>query len=338
VFEHSDAVLHVRLAREAEVAVVAPATANVLAKLAHGLADDLLTSALLEATCPLILAPAMHSGMWSHPATRRNAASLVERGAVLVGPSEGPLAAGDEGVGRMAEPEEILAAVARELGATQDLAGLRILVTAGPTYEPIDPVRFVANRSTGKMGFAVAQEAARRGAEVTLVTGPVSLPDPSGVEVVRVEAAEDMARAVTDRYTQADAVVMAAAVADWRPREVSPEKLKKESGPPSLALEPVTDILATLGKRKEHQLLVGFAAETGNFQQEARRKLAEKNLDLIVVNEVGRPGTGFASDTNRAALLAREGEDTTMREWTKPELARAICDRLASSRSGRRLS
>ena len=163
VFEHSDAVLHVRLAREAEVAVVAPATANVLAKLAHGVADDLLTSALLEATCPLIVAPAMHSGMWNHLATRRNVASLVERGTALVGPAEGPLAAGDEGVGRMAEPEEILAAVARELGAIRDLAGLRILVTAGPTYEPIDPVRFLANRSTGKMGFAVAQEAARRG-------------------------------------------------------------------------------------------------------------------------------------------------------------------------------
>jgi len=330
VFEHSDAVLHVRLAREAEVAVVAPATANVLAKLAHGVADDLLTSALLEATCPLIVAPAMHSGMWNHLATRRNVASLVERGTALVGPAEGPLAAGDEGVGRMAEPEEILAAVARELGAIRDLAGLRILVTAGPTYEPIDPVRFLANRSTGKMGFAVAQEAARRGAAVTLVTGPVSLPDPSGVEVVRVEAAEEMARAVTDRYPQADAVVMAAAVADWRPKEPSLEKLKKESGTPSLTLEPVTDILATLGKRKERQVLVGFAAETANFEQEARRKLAEKNLDLIVVNEVGRPGTGFASDTNRAALLAREGDDAPLREWTKLELAKVICDQLVA--------
>ena len=330
VFEHSDAVLHVRLAREAEVAVVAPATANVLAKLAHGVADDLLTSALLEATCPLIVAPAMHSGMWNHLATRRNVASLVERGTALVGPAEGPLAAGDEGVGRMAEPEEILAAVARELGAIRDLAGLRILVTAGPTYEPIDPVRFLANRSTGKMGFAVAQEAARRGAAVTLVTGPVSLPDPSGVGVVRVEAAEEMARAVTDRYPQADAVVMAAAVADWRPKEPSLEKLKKESGTPSLTLEPVTDILATLGKRKERQVLVGFAAETANFEQEARRKLAEKNLDLIVVNEVGRPGTGFASDTNRAALLAREGDDAPLREWTKLELAKVICDQLVA--------
>jgi phosphopantothenoylcysteine decarboxylase/phosphopantothenate--cysteine ligase len=336
VFEHSEAVLHVRLAREADVAVVAPATANLLAKLAHGLADDLLTSTLLETACPLVLAPAMHSGMWSHPATRRNVDTLVERGAVLVGPSAGPLAAGDEGVGRMVEPEEILAAVVRELGAIQDLKGRRVVVTAGPTHEPIDPVRFLANRSTGKMGFAVAREAARRGAEVTLITGPVSLPDPPGMQIVRVETAGEMAAAVTDRYPRADAVVMAAAVADWRLKAPSPEKLKKESGPPSLALEPATDILAALGKRKERQILVGFAAETGDFEHEARRKLAEKNLDLIVVNEVGRPGTGFASDTNRASLLAKEGEDTTMQEWTKLELAKAICDRLVSLFTGRR--
>ena len=230
----------------------------------------------------------------------------------------------------MAEPEEILAAVGREVAAGRDLAGRRIVVTAGPTYEPIDPVRFVANRSTGKMGFAVAREAARRGAEVILVTGPVGLPDPPGVEVVRVETADQMAGAVTDRYGRADAVVMAAAVADWRPTAPATEKLKKESGPPAFTLEPAIDILATLGKRKERQVLVGFAAETASFEEEARRKLAEKNLDLIVVNEVGRPGTGFGSDTNRAAILSREGADTPLRDWTKPELARAICDRLAA--------
>jgi phosphopantothenoylcysteine decarboxylase/phosphopantothenate--cysteine ligase len=330
VFEQPEAVLHVRLAREAEIAVVAPATANVLAKLAQGLADDLLTSTLLEAACPVVVAPAMHTGMWNHPATRRNVRTLAERGVVVVGPAEGPLAAGDEGVGRMAEPEEILAAVGRELASSRDLSGRRIVVTAGPTYEPIDPVRFVANRSTGKMGFAVAREAARRGAEVTLVTGPVGLPDPPGMVVVRVETADQMAVAVTDRYGGADAVVMAAAVADWRPKAPAAEKLKKESGPPALTLEPATDILATLGKRKERQVLVGFAAETGSFEEEARRKLAEKNLDLIVVNEVGRPGTGFGSETNRAAILAREGDDTPLRDWTKAELARAICDRLAA--------
>ena len=330
VFEQSEAVLHVRLAREADIAVIAPATANVLAKVAHGLADDLLSSALLEATCPLVLAPAMHSGMWNHPATRRNVEVLVERGALIVGPVEGPLAAGDEGMGRMAEPEEILSAVMVALGEGRDLAGSRVLVTAGPTYEPIDPVRFLANRSTGRMGFAVAREAARRGASVTIVTGPVELPDPTGVEVVPVETAEQMAAAVTDRYPGVDAVVMAAAVADWRPRAPAPEKLKKGSGPPSITLEPAPDILATLGKRKEGQVLVGFAAETGDAEAEGRRKLTEKNLDLVVVNEVGRPGTGFGSETNRAAILVREGEDTPMRDWTKAELARAICDRLAA--------
>jgi phosphopantothenoylcysteine decarboxylase/phosphopantothenate--cysteine ligase len=330
VFERSDAVLHVRLAREAEVAVVAPATANLLARLALGLADDLLTSVLLEATCPLVLAPAMHTGMWSNPATAANLRALRERGVVVVGPAEGPLAGGDEGMGRMAEPEEILAAVVRALGP-RDLEGRRVLVTAGPTFEPLDPVRFLGNRSSGRMGFAVAEEAARRGAQVTLVSGPVELPAPPGVaEVVRVETAEEMAREILSRYGGADAVVMAAAVSDWRPRRPAPDKLKKEAGPPTVELEPTPDILATLGKRKERQVLVGFAAETGDPVEEARRKLAEKNLDLVVANQVGTPGTGFGSERNRAALLSRSGTDRPLRDWAKTELAAAICDRLAA--------
>jgi phosphopantothenoylcysteine decarboxylase/phosphopantothenate--cysteine ligase len=329
VFEQSEAVLHVRLAHEAEVAVVAPATANVLAKLALGLADDLLTSTLLEATCPLVLAPAMHTGMWQNPATREHVATLAGRGAAIVGPGEGSLAAGDEGPGRMAEPEEILAAVRSALSMTADLVGRRILVTAGPTLEPIDPVRFIGNRSSGKMGYAIAAEAARRGAAVTLVSGPVALPDPPGVEVIRVETAEEMGAAVFDRYPQADGVVMAAAVADFRPESATTDKMKKENGPPPLTLQPTTDILATLGKRKEHQVLVGFAAETREMESEGRRKLADKNLDLIVVNEVGKAGTGFEADTNRAAILAREGEDAPLQVWTKRALAGAICDRLA---------
>jgi phosphopantothenoylcysteine decarboxylase/phosphopantothenate--cysteine ligase len=330
LFEHSEAVLHVRLAHEADAAVVAPATANVLAKLALGLADDLLTSTLLEATCPWVLAPAMHTGMWQSPTTRGHVATLVHRGAVIVGPGEGALAAGDEGVGRMSEPEEILTAVRSVLSTAADLVGRSILVTAGPTIEPIDPVRFIGNRSSGKMGFAVAAEAARRGAAVTLVSGPVPLPDPPGVEVVRVETAEEMAAAVFDRYPRTDAVVMAAAVADFRPEAVATDKLKKENGPPSLTLRPTTDILATLGKRKEQQVLVGFAAETRDLEVEGRRKLADKNLDLIVVNEVGRIGTGFESDTNRAGILAREGSDVPIQDWTKRELARALCDLLSS--------
>jgi phosphopantothenoylcysteine decarboxylase/phosphopantothenate--cysteine ligase len=333
LFEQTDVVLHVRLAHEADLAVVAPATANVLAKVALGLADDLLTSTLLEATCPLVVAPAMHTGMWAHPATQAHLATLRERGAVVVGPASGPLAAGDEGVGRMAEPEEIFQAVVGALGSERHgpLAGRRILVTAGPTWEPIDPVRFIGNRSTGTMGFRVAAEAAARGARVTLIAGPVGLADPPRVEVVRVETADQMGRAVFERYDDVDAVVMAAAVADWRPVEASGAKLKKDAGPPELDLQSTTDILATLGKRKEGQVLVGFAAEASDDPQpEGRRKLAEKNLDLLVANVVGQPGTGFGSGTNRAAILAASGEDVSLRDWTKAELAGAILDRVAA--------
>jgi phosphopantothenoylcysteine decarboxylase/phosphopantothenate--cysteine ligase len=330
VFEQPEAVLHVRLAHQADAAVVAPATANVLAKLAHGMADDLLTSTLLEATCPLVLAPAMHTGMWQQQATQANLATLAERGATIVPPGVGPLAAGDEGPGRMAEPDAIMAALVAMLDVPRDLDGRRILVTAGPTHEPIDAVRYVANRSSGKMGFAVAVEAARRGARVTLVSGPVHLATPTGMEVVSVETSAEMAAAVFDRYDGVDAVVMAAAVADFRPAAFVEGKIKKENGSLELRLDRTVDILATLGKRKESQLLVGFAAETEDVVQEGRRKLAEKNLDFLVANEVGRTGTGFGSETNRAAILAASGDDIGLRDWTKAELAQAICDRLSA--------
>jgi phosphopantothenoylcysteine decarboxylase/phosphopantothenate--cysteine ligase len=331
IFESADQVLHVRLARSADVAVVAPATANLLAQLAVGLAGDLLTATLLESSCPLVLAPAMHSGMWGHPATVENIGRLLERGAVVVGPDEGALAAGDEGIGRMAEPAEILRAVEAVVGGgspSSDLAGRRVLVTAGPTHEPIDSVRYIGNRSSGKMGFVVAAELIRRGATVTLVTGPVSLAGPPGVEVVRVETAEEMSQRVLERFPSVDAVVMAAAVADFRPVRPVKGKLKKEAGIPDVTMERTPDILATLGKRKERQVLVGFAAETADVEAEGRRKLAEKNADLMVANEVGRSGTGFGSDTDRAALLARSGEDTPLRKWTKKDLAGVIVDRI----------
>jgi phosphopantothenoylcysteine decarboxylase / phosphopantothenate---cysteine ligase len=329
VFERTEDVLHVRLAHEADAAVVAPATANVLAKLATGVADDLLTSTLLEFRGPVVVAPAMHSGMWTNPATAENLRVLEERGVGVVGPVEGPLAAGDEGMGRMAEPEDISAALERAVAERGGpLAGRRIVVTAGPTHEPIDAVRFLGNRSSGKMGFAVAREAAKRGAAVTLVSGPSHLPDPPGVEVVRVETAEEMRDAVLSRFDEADAVVKAAAVADWRPKELVEGKLKKEAGTPELHLEPTPDILRELGERKGERILVGFAAETGDLEAAGRTKLREKRLDLIVVNEVGAPGTGFEVDTNRAMILAADGDDVALREWTKPELAAAICDRL----------
>jgi len=323
-------VLHVRLAREADVAVVAPATANVLAKLAHGLADDLLTSTLLEATCPLVLAPAMHSGMWEHPATRSNAQALRDRGVRFVGPVTGPLAHGDEGIGRLAEPGDVVDAVRSAL-APQDLAGRRILVSAGPTHEPIDPVRFLGNRSTGRMGIAIARAALDRGAAVTLVLGPGTIEPPSLADVVAVETAEEMRGAVFAAVDQADAVVMAAAVADFRPKQAAASKLKKEAGVPELILEPTADILSELGERERRPLLVGFAAQTEDLEASGRRKLASKRLDLLVVNRVGREGTGFGADSNEAMILTPAGDDEPLRTWTKVELANALLDRVAAS-------
>lgn len=332
-------VLHVRLAHESDLAVVAPATANVLAKLAHGLADDLLTSTLLEFSGPLIVAPAMHTGMWSNPATRTNVARLRERRVRFVGPVEGALAHGDVGLGRMSEPEEILEAVLEALGdddlqtATRvwdDLAGHRILVTAGPTHEPIDPVRFVGNRSSGKMGVAIATEAHARGAHVTLILGPGAVEAPVGVEVVRIETAEQLREAVLARAADADAIVMAAAVADFRPKAVADAKLKKDQGVPEIVLEPTPDVLAELGERRRaDQILVGFAAETHDVEATGREKLRRKGADLIVANLVGRDGTGFGSDLNEAAIVSATGDDVAMRSWTKLELASALCDRLS---------
>ncbi len=329
LWERPGEVLHVRLARSADVAIVAPATANVLAKLATGLSDDLLSATLLEATCPLVIAPAMHTGMWEHPATQANVEILRSRGAVVVGPATGPLAHGDEGAGRLEEPEDIVSA-ARSAMTPKDLAGRRILITAGPTHEPLDPVRFIGNRSSGKMGAALAAEALARGAAVTVVLGPGAIEPPAPAEIVRVETAEEMREAVIDRFDGSDAVVMAAAVADFRPKAVSDAKLKKDAGVPDVILEPTPDILGELGEHRSDQVLVGFAAETGDLEAAGRKKLASKRLDLLVVNRVGREGTGFGADENEAMLLAADGRDAPLLRWTKPELAREVCDRLAA--------
>jgi phosphopantothenoylcysteine decarboxylase / phosphopantothenate---cysteine ligase len=329
-------VLHVRLARETDAAVVAPCTANVLAKLAHGFADDLLTATLLEYDGPLVLAPAMHTGMWSAAATRANVAALGARGVRLVGPVDGALAHGDEGLGRMSEPEEIAEAVLASL-RPRDLVGVRVLVSAGPTHEPIDPVRFIGNRSSGKMGVAVASDAARRGAVVTLVLGPDTVGPPPGVEVVRVATAEEMRTAIVGRSAEADVIVMAAAVADFRPKTVADAKLKKEAGTPELLLEPTPDILAELGERKRvGQVVIGFAAETSDAESAGAEKLRRKHVDLLVANLVARDGTGFGSDTDEAAILGPDGPVEPMRAWTKTELAGAIMDRAAGAldRSG----
>ncbi|HSJ49766.1 MAG TPA: bifunctional phosphopantothenoylcysteine decarboxylase/phosphopantothenate--cysteine ligase CoaBC [Actinomycetota bacterium] len=334
VFEDPERVLHVRLAHEADAAVVAPATANVIAKLAFGIADDLLTSTLLETDAPLVIAPAMHTGMWEHDATRTNVATLIERGARIVGPAHGSLAAGDEGIGRMSEPEDIVRALEEVLARGRDLAGRHLLVTAGPTWEPIDPVRFLGNRSTGKMGFAVAAEAMGRGARVTLVVGPGTLQPPEGPSVVRVTTAQEMREVVLEASTAADAVVMAAAVADFRPEIAADAKLKKEEGTPEIRLVPTPDILSELAAAPERPVLVGFAAETHRVETAGRAKLERKGVDLLVANEVGREGTGFGADTNRAAILSRTGQDEPLRDWTKRELAAAICDRLAKLLAG----
>ena len=327
LWERPGEVLHVRLAHETDVAVVAPATANSIAALALGLADDLLTSTLLELEGPLVVAPAMHTGMWAAAATRRNVDTLRERGVAIVGPAEGVLAHGDEGLGRMAEPDAIVdAAVAASM--PRDMAGRRVLITAGPTHEPIDPVRFLGNRSTGKMGIAVARAALARGASVTLVVGPDTVPAPAGAHVVPIVTAEELRAAVLARFDDVDAVVMAAAVADFRPKVVADAKIKKDAGVPELVLEPTPDLLRELSERRTGQILVGFAAETHDVEAEARRKLAGKGVDLLVANVVGREGTGFGSDTNEAAILAADGDDEPLRTMTKEHLAQAICDRL----------
>jgi phosphopantothenoylcysteine decarboxylase/phosphopantothenate--cysteine ligase len=321
-------VLHVRLAHDAELVVVAPATANTIAKLASGIADDLLTSTLLEARVPMVVAPAMHTGMWEHAATQANVSALAERGVTFVGPASGLLAHGDEGIGRMVGPQEIVDALEEVLSRGRDLAGRRIVVTAGPTWEPLDPVRFLGNRSTGMMGFAVASEAAARGADVTLVVGPGTVEPPDIGSIVRITTAEQMREAVRGAAADADAIVMAAAVADFRPEAVAASKIKK-AAPPELRLVPTTDILAELRSEPGDRILVGFAAETEDVVAAGREKLERKGLDLLVANEVGREGTGFGSETNHAAIVSRTGEDEPLRDWTKRELAAAICDRVA---------
>lgn len=334
LFQEPGSVLHVRLAHEADVAVIAPATANTLAKMALGFADDLLTSTVLEAVCPIVVAPAMHTGMLQSTTTQDNLRMLSERGVRIVGPVSGPLAAGDEGAGRMSEPTEIFEEVEAAVGRGADLGGRRILVTAGPTWEPIDPVRFIGNRSTGKMGFALASEAAQRGADVTLILGPGTGAPPGGVRVVHVSTAQEMRDGVIEHFRDCDALVMAAAVADFTPEVTADRKLKKESGPPDLRLVPTPDILSEVSAARMGQVLVGFAAETQDLESAGRAKLEGKELDLIVVNEVGREGTGFGSDTDDAMILSRSGDDEPLRTWTKRELARAICDRVAKLLAG----
>ncbi len=316
---------HLELARKADLAVVAPATANIIAKLACGLADDLLTTAALAMVCPLVICPAMNLYMYRNPVVQENLERLRRRGVTIVDPASGRQACGDEGPGRLAEVPVIIRQIEHLLEANQDLAGFKVLVTAGGTREPIDPVRYITNRSSGKMGYALAKTAAARGARVYLVSAPTRLAPPHGVEMVNVETAEQMYRAVMDLYPQMDAVIKAAAVSDYRPETYHEQKIKKGGGL-ILELEKTRDILAELGNRKKNQVLVGFAAETQDLVQNATAKLVRKNLDLLVANDVTQPGAGFGFDTNIVKLLYPNGRVESLPIMDKLELSNRIWD------------
>lgn len=322
---------HITLADMAQVAVVAPATANILAKMAHGLADDLLSTTLLAVRCPVVVCPAMNVNMYHHPATQGNLRILMERGVWIVEPEEGELACGWEGKGRLAEPDSILETLKCAV-SPQDLLGEHVLVTAGPTFEALDPVRFLGNRSSGKMGYAIARVARRRGAEVTLVSGPVALKPPRGVNLVSVESAAQMRDAVMAHLDRATVVIKAAAVADYMPKEAQPEKIKKSRGPWSLSLVSTPDILAEVGSKKGSRVLVGFAAETSRLIHQAREKLERKNLDWIVANDVTKAGSGFGADTNQVTILGRDGSVEELPQMSKEDVAWAVLDRVLRSR------
>ncbi len=320
---------HIELARAADAIVIAPATANTIAKLAHGLCDDLLSTICVASTAPLVVAPAMNVHMWRHPATQANARLLQERGVLLVAPSAGDLACGEVGEGRLAEISRVFESIGRVL-TRPSLQGLRVLVTAGPTREAIDPARFLTNRSSGKMGYAIAAQAIRRGAQVTLISGPVSLAPPAGARLLRVESAREMYEAVMKELPGADVVIKSAAVSDFAAAAPSGRKLKRREGSSTIDLVPNPDILAEVGRRKEGRLVVGFAAETHDLDRYARGKLEEKNLDLLVANDVSRKDAGFDVDTNQVHLYFRDGRRETTALLSKDEAAGRVLDAVAS--------
>jgi phosphopantothenoylcysteine decarboxylase/phosphopantothenate--cysteine ligase len=327
---YSHRIGHIEATQRADLFVVAPATARTIARLALGLADDFLSCIYLASRCPVVVAPAMDCDMLAHPAVEENLKCLRGRGVHIVEPSTGPLASGLVGRGRLAELSEILGRIELILVPRPDLTGQVILVTAGPTREPLDPVRFLSNRSSGKMGYAVAEAAAARGAHVILVSGPTALPAPTTVDVIHVETAEEMFRAVLAELEIAHVVIKAAAVADYRPKQRADRKIKKEQALPEITLEPTPDILAEIGKRKGSRILVGFAAETEDLVANARKKLERKHLDLMVANDVGKPGAGFDVDTNVVKILDASGGVEALPLLSKREVADRILDRVAA--------
>ncbi|MCG6917648.1 MAG: bifunctional phosphopantothenoylcysteine decarboxylase/phosphopantothenate--cysteine ligase CoaBC [Deltaproteobacteria bacterium] len=318
---------HIQVATEAEVAVIAPATANIIGKLAHGIADDYLTTSMLACTAPKIICPAMNVNMYESQVVQENLAKLTSRGFHQVGPESGDLACGAQGLGRLAPLDEILESI-RLVLTSQSLKGKRVLVTAGPTREMLDPVRHLTNPSSGKMGYALASTARRRGAEVTLVSGPSSLAPPLGVKQVLVTTAKEMHEAVMEQFSQMEAVVMAAAVSDYRPMKIAGEKIKKIKAKESLELEKTEDILLRLGELKQGQILVGFAAETGDLLENAKQKLRQKNLDFIVANDLTAANAGFGFDTNEVTILWPGGEVEKLELKSKELIAMEIWDRV----------
>lgn len=320
-------IAHIELAQQVDLVLVAPATANLIAKFAYGIADDLLTSTLLAATAPILLAPAMNSAMLDHPATRENIQTLRDRGIELIDPAYGLLACRTEGWGKLASVEDIVQAVLDRLARASDMSGVRVVVTAGPTREAIDPVRFISNRSSGKMGFALAEAASRRGATVNLISGPVGLPTPRGVERVDVTTTQEMLESSTHAFAECDLFISAAAPADYAAETASPHKIKKRSGESlDLRMRETPDILRILAAQKERQIVVGFAAETNDALDNGRAKIGPKALDLLVVNDVTAPGAGFAVDTNVVTLLWPDGRCEALPTLTKREVANRILD------------
>jgi phosphopantothenoylcysteine decarboxylase/phosphopantothenate--cysteine ligase len=322
----SSAVEHIAVARENDILLVAPATADLLAKFALGLADDFLSTLYLAFTGPVVLAPAMNSAMWAHPATQINLQTLRQRGCFLIEPEDGPLACGTVGPGRMADPERIASFVDSLIRGKRDLSGEVVLITAGPTQEPIDPVRYIGNRSSGKMGYAIAERAACRGASVILISGPVTLPPPNDVTFVSVRTTQEMREAVLAHLDEATIIIKAAAVADYYVSDVASQKLKKTDAPLVLELKPTPDILAEIGARKGNRLLIGFAAETEDLVRQARHKMVAKNCDMLVANRVDRPGLGFESDHNEVVILTASGKTVHAGPAEKREIADRILD------------
>ncbi|HII4399499.1 TPA: bifunctional phosphopantothenoylcysteine decarboxylase/phosphopantothenate--cysteine ligase CoaBC [Clostridium perfringens] len=317
---------HISLAKKADLMLIVPATANIIGKVANGIADDMLSTTIMATKAPVVFCPAMNTNMYENPIVQRNISLLKELGYEFIEPASGRLACGDEGKGKLQDTEIIAEETLRRLHSTKDLLGKKVVVTAGPTMVPIDPVRILTNRSSGKMGYSIAEEARDRGAEVVLISGPTSLRKPNGIKVIDIKTNEDMFNAIKNEFKDADIVIKSAAVADYKAKNYSNEKIKKTGDDLNLIFERDRDILKTLGDMKENQILVGFAAESSNLKENAKGKLERKNLDYIVANDISKPETGFASDENKVTIISKSGEEVSLEKMSKREVAKNIID------------